>query len=70
MVIVEANYSYSLSIQGRGRIRRIGQKKPQFYFYLKTEGTIEDAIYEALRTKSDFAEDKWCMREGMSNGTD
>lgn len=69
MVIVEANYSYSLSIQGRGRIRRIGQKKPQFYFYLKTEGTIEDAIYEALRTKSDFAEDKWCMREGISNGT-
>lgn len=69
MVIVEANYSYSLSVQGRGRIRRIGQKKPQFYFYLKTKGTIEDAIYDALRTKSDFAEDKWCMREGISNGT-
>lgn len=69
MVIVEANYSYSLSIQGRGRIRRIGQKKPQFYFYLKTEGTIEDAIYGALRTKSDFAEDKWCMKEEISNGT-
>lgn len=69
MVIVEANYSYSLSIQGRGRIRRIGQKKPQFYFYLKTKGTIEDAIYDALRTKSDFAEDKWCMREGISNET-
>lgn len=69
MVIVEANYSYSLSVQGRGRIRRVGQKKPQFYFYLKTEGTIEDAIYEALRTKSDFAQDKWCMREGISDGT-
>lgn len=68
-VSVEACYSYSTSIQARGRIRRIGQKKPQFYFYLKTGGTIEDAIYEALRTKSDFAEDKWCMREGMSNGT-
>ena len=66
MVIVEANYSYSLSIQGRGRIRRIGQKKPQFYYYLKTECTIEDAIYEALRTKSNFAEDKWCMREGIT----
>ena len=69
MVIVEANYSYSLSIQGRGRIRRIGQKRPQFYFYLKTEGTIEEAIYEALRTKSDFAEDKWCIKEGINNGT-
>ena len=69
MVIVEANYSYSLSIQGRGRIRRIGQKRPQFYFYLKTEGTIEEAIYEALRTKSDFAEDKWCIKEGINNDT-
>lgn len=70
MVIVEANYSYSLSIQGRGRIRRLGQKRPQFYFYLKTEGTIEEAIYEALRTKSDFAEDKWYAKEGINNGTD
>lgn len=70
MVIAEANYSYSLSIQGRGRIRRIGQKMPQFYYYLKTEGTIEEAIYEALRTKSDFAEDKWCLREGITDGED
>lgn len=70
MVIVEANYSYSLSVQGRGRIRRIGQKKPQFYFYLKTENTIEEAIYKALHDKSDFAEDKWCLREGITNGED
>lgn len=70
MVIVEANYSYTLSVQGRGRIRRIGQKKPQFYFYLKTQDTIEDAIYEALRTKSDFAQDKWCVREGITDGKD
>lgn len=70
MVIVEANYSYSLSVQGRGRIRRIGQKNPQFYFYLKTEGTIEEAIYKALHDKSDFAEDKWCLREGITNEGD
>ncbi len=59
MVVTEAHYSYSLSVQGRGRIRRIGQKKPQFYYYLKTEGTIEDAIYDALRDKKDFSEDVW-----------
>lgn len=70
MVIVEANYSYSLSVQGRGRIRRIGQKNPQFYFYLKTEDTIEEAIYKALHDKSDFAEDKWCLREGIADGED
>lgn len=65
-VSVEACYSYSTSIQARGRIRRIGQKMPQFYFYLKTEGTIEDAIYEALHTKSDFSEDVWCIGKGIN----
>ena len=68
MVIVEANYSYSLSIQGRGRIRRLGQHKPQFYWYLKTTGTIEDAIYKALKTKSNFAEDTWLV--AMKGGID
>lgn len=62
---VEACYSYSTSIQARGRIRRIGQKMPQFYFYLKTEGTIEDAIYEALHTKSDFASENWIRSQGI-----
>lgn len=38
---------------------------PQFYFYLKTEGTIEDAIYEALHTKSDFSEDVWCISKKL-----
>lgn len=70
MVIVEACYSYSMSVQGRGRIRRIGQKHPQFYYYLKTVGTIEDSIYQALRTKSDFAESSWCISQGISDETE
>ena len=65
-VSVEACYSYSTSIQARGRIRRIGQKMPQFYYYLKTEHTIEDAVYEALKTKSDFAEDIWCVNNNLT----
>jgi hypothetical protein len=60
-VSVEACYSYSTSIQARGRIRRIGQKWPQTYWYLKTEYTIEDDVYKALKNKSDFAEDNWCI---------
>lgn len=64
-VSVEACYSYSTSIQARGRIRRIGQKMPQFYYYLKTEYTIEDAVYEALKNKSDFAEDVWCASNNL-----
>ena len=62
---VEACYSYSTSIQARGRIRRIGQQHPQHYYYLKTEGTIEDAIYECLHNKSDFAESVWCLGKGI-----
>lgn len=64
-VSVEACYSYSTSIQARGRIRRIGQKWPQTYWYLKTEHTIEDDIYKALHDKSDFAEDTWCISKGI-----
>ena len=64
-VSVEACYSYSTSIQARGRIRRIGQKWPQTYWYLKTEGTIEDAIYECLKNKSDFAESYWCISNNI-----
>lgn len=64
-VSVEACYSYSTSIQARGRIRRIGQKWPQTYWYLKTENTIEDDIYQCLHDKSDFAEDNWCLAKGL-----
>lgn len=67
-VSVEACYSYSTSIQARGRIRRIGQEWPQTYWYLKTEGTIEDDIYKALSTKSDFAEDTWCIDNNLIEG--
>lgn len=64
-VSVEACYSYSTSIQARGRIRRLGQNHPQTYWYLKTEGTIEDAIYQALHDKSDFAESTWCINNNI-----
>jgi hypothetical protein len=55
-VSVTPTYSYITSTQARGRIRRIGQKRPQFYYYLKCEG-IETAVYEALKNKKDFSED-------------
>lgn len=67
-VSVESTYSYSTAIQARGRIRRIGQEEPQFYYYLKCPSTIEDAIYKALKTKSDFAEDTWLV--AMKGGID
>lgn len=63
---VEACYSYSTSIQARGRIRRIGQRMPQFYYYLKTTNTIEDDIYDCLKNKSDFAESSWCVNNNIT----
>lgn len=53
------NYSYSTSIQARGRIRRIGQEKPQFFYYFKCEKTIEEDVEKALKNKSDFAAEEW-----------
>lgn len=59
---VSPNYSYSTSLQARGRIKRIGQTKPMFFYYLKSVGTIEDDIYACLKSKSDFSEKNWCKK--------
>ena len=55
-VSVTPTYSYITSTQARGRIKRIGQTKPMFFYYLKCDG-IEAAVYDALRNKKDFSED-------------
>lgn len=62
---VEACYSYSTSIQARGRIKRIGQKYPMSFFYLKTDSTIEDSIYETLKNKGEFSEKTWCISNNI-----
>lgn len=67
-VSVEACYSYSTSVQARGRIKRIGQQNSMFYYYLKTPGTIEDAIYDALRNKSEFSERNWAIENNLIEG--
>lgn len=58
-VLVSPNDSYSVSDQVRGRIRRHGQTMPQQYYYLQAKGTVEMAIYKALKNKSDFNWDRW-----------
>lgn len=60
-VAVELCYSYSTANQARGRIRRLGQKHPQWYGYLLTEGTIEQDILKCLKGKSEFSEKNWCI---------
>lgn len=60
-VAVELCYSYSTANQARGRIRRLGQKYPQWYGYLLTEGTIEQDILKCLKGKGEFSEKVWCI---------
>lgn len=62
---VEACYSYSTSIQARGRIKRIGQTMPMSFFYLKTQNTIEDDIYKCLKEKGEFSEKTWCISNNI-----
>lgn len=58
-VAVELCYSYSTAVQARGRIKRIGQKNFMRYYYLLTDGTIEQAILKCLKNKSEFSEEIW-----------
>lgn len=58
-VSLSPNYSFSTSVQARGRIKRIGQKKTMFFYYLTTDKTIETDIYKTLSEKRDFSETTW-----------
>lgn len=59
-VAAEVCYAYWQAEQGRGRVRRIGQQASHIdYHYLKTNDTIDEAVYAALKTKSEFSEEVW-----------
>lgn len=58
-VAVELCYSYSTAVQARGRIKRIGQRSYMRYFYLLTDGTIEQSILKCLKAKGEFSEAVW-----------
>lgn len=60
-VAVELCYSYSTAIQGRGRIKRVGQQHPMFFYYLLTDGTIEQDVLDILKNKGEFSEKNWCL---------
>jgi len=54
MIFYSLPDSYIIFEQCTYRIRRIGQTKECNYYYLITEGTIELAIYRALKNKKSF----------------
>lgn len=61
----ELCYSYSQFVQAKGRIRRIGQERPMFYYRLITENTIDERVAKCLSDKQDFSEEVWLGEEGM-----
>ena len=65
-VAIELCYSYSTAIQGRGRIKRVGQKMPMTFWYLLTVNTIEQDILKCLKNKGTFAEDVWCASNNIN----
>lgn len=66
-VAVSYNYSYSVFKQAMGRIRRIGQTKPMFFYALQCENTIEDSIHASLKAKQVFSEKVWCLENGFAD---
>ena len=64
MVFFSYNWSYSVSKQSKGRIKRIGQEQPMFFYYLTTDSTIEEDKAKALHKKQDFSYKNWAIEKG------
>lgn len=68
MVIMELQYSYATHHQGKGRINRIGQERPMFYYLLLAKGTIEEHILKCIQGKRDFSAKVWLLGQGLTKG--
>ncbi|ARQ07319.1 Helicase C-terminal domain-containing protein [Macrococcoides canis] len=55
-VIYTPTYSYQDYVQALGRAQRVGMKKRLTVYQLKTKGTVEMNVYQALEDKKDFTE--------------
>lgn len=64
-IAVEMTYSQVIWHQAKGRVMRIGQSRPVFYYLLKTEHTIEDAMLKCIKNKQDFAARTWLLGQGL-----
>lgn len=62
---VEMTYAYSVFNQAKGRVMRIGQTRPVFYYLLLSKQTIEEDILACLRGKKSFSEKVWLLGQKL-----
>lgn len=58
-VFFSPTYSYKDYHQSRGRTHRNGQKKKTVFYHFKVAGTLDVAVWEALKNKEDFQFKLW-----------
>lgn len=58
-IFLSPTYSYANFHQARGRTHRPGQKKRTVFYLLSVEGSIDQAVWKALKNKMDFSEKIW-----------
>ena len=58
-IFLSPTYSYANFHQARGRTHRQGQKKRVVFYLMSVAGSIDSAVYNALRKKSNFNETIW-----------
>lgn len=56
IVYLSPPLQWELFDQSKARIRRIGQEKTCFYYYLTTTDSVEEKIYKTLKKRKDFDE--------------
>lgn len=59
VIYFSPTYSYADYIQSIGRVYRNGQESKTTFYNFRTPGTIEQAVYDALKNKSDFQVSQW-----------
>lgn len=61
----EMTYAYSIFNQAKGRVMRIGQTRPVFYYLLLSKQTIEEDILKCIREKKSFSEKVWLLGQKL-----
>ena len=58
-IFLSPTYSYSNFHQAKGRTHRPGQKKRTLFYMFSVDGSIDQDVWKALKSKKDFNETVW-----------